>query len=213
MIIRNLRILPVILIACANSCTGQSSIQDDCKLRYGNAKQDLNSFYKSGDSLSLVAALNEVEPALLCSSTRRFAIYLKISVLQLLKRYEQGLQFVDSLSVNDFKPQYLKNVNVKLFKALYFEKLGDTVTRNTIYTAAAGELLEYIKKETLPRDTIDEEAYGYYLFFRSKLLTKEQTGNEIDSLYRQYKIDKDFFEAMHFQFNDTSKGIKPTVSQ
>ena len=134
-------------------------------------------------------------------------------MLQLLKRYEQGFQFVDSLSVNDFKPQYLKDVNYKLFKALNFEKLGDTVTRNAIYTAAAAELLEYMKKETLPRDAIDEKTYGYYLFFRSKLLTKEQTGNEIDSLYRQYKINKDFFEAMHLQLDDTSKGIKPTVSQ
>ena len=60
-----------------------------------------------------------------------------VSVLQLLKRYEQGFQFVDSISVNDFKPQYLKDINYKLFKALHFEKVGDTTTRNTFYTAAA----------------------------------------------------------------------------
>jgi hypothetical protein len=206
------RIFSVILVACANSCTCQSPKPENCKVHYENSKQNLNSFYKSGDSLSLVAALNEVEPAMECSVTRPAAVLLKITILQQLRRYEQGFMFIDSLSINDFKPQYLKDVYFKLFKALQFEKVGDTITRNAFYTSAEANLLEYIKNEHLPSDQIDEEAYAHYLFFRSKLLTKEQTGNEIDSIYRQCKINRDFFEAMHFQFADTSKPIPPTVS-
>jgi hypothetical protein len=206
-----LKILPFALTACAYSCTGQSAQEDNCKLHYGNAKKDLNLYYKSGDSSALLAALNEAEPAFHCPSTRPSAVILKITVLQQLKRNEQGCRFIDSLSAADFKPQYLKDVYYDLFKALHFESVGDTAMRDKIYTAAAAELLDSIKKEGFSLSRIDEEAYAHYLFFRSKLLTKEQTGSVIDSIFGQYKIDKDFFDAMHFQFDDTSKPVPPRV--
>jgi hypothetical protein len=138
--------LLVIAVACImQSCAGQSKAPLDCKSHLKTAVKNLNEYYQNGHTGSLEVALNNLNQSIACPETRLRSTDMKISILMLLKRYENGYLFVDSLQTNDFDKPYKKEVSYNYFKALQYESKLDMANRDKLLRNIVGSLENYLK--------------------------------------------------------------------
>lgn len=148
-------------------------------------------------------ALKDIQKSLDCPETRNASVELKISALSILKEYDKGYQFIDSLEEKDFSKSYKKKMQYNFLKALSYESKSNISDRNIYYNKAISEAQAFIDS----KKTIDEEAYYDLFFVKSKILNTKEINSEIDSLKMKYPSDKDFFESLKDSFNETSKEV------
>ncbi|HXD78611.1 MAG TPA: hypothetical protein VN616_12425 [Puia sp.] len=202
----NKSLLHFFLIATAvfHSCSDQSGQISTCAIHLKNARIAFNSYVQNDNKSALSTSLNEIQGAMSCPGTRQPAIMLKISLLSLLNKFQQGADFVDSMATKDFKMPYQKEMYSKFFKAMVFDSKGDTVQRDKLFHEDASNIFNYIKREKLPKDSVNEDAIYDLFFIESRFLDSSLLAVKIDSVASLYSKNSDFFNALKSSFYDTS---------
>jgi hypothetical protein len=127
---------------------------------------------------------------------------MKISVLILLKRYQRGYEFVDSLSEVDFNAKYKKEMDYDYFRSLEYESKSDTINRNILLEKIINNIQQYIQNENMPKDTFDEDAYFSLFLFKNKLFNSTIVDAEIEILKKKYPNETDYLN-----------GVKTTIDE
>jgi hypothetical protein len=179
-----------------NSCNGQMKSLEECRLSYKNARTKMNDYYKNSKISSLQESLNNVENSIKCPETRYESINLKISVLLLMKKYDDGYKFVDSLGEDDFNASYKKKLIFNEFRAFDYESKSDTANRNRLFSVIVDDIQKYIQNENMTKDTLNDEAYILLFSFKKRLIGLEKVNMEIDSLKVRYPLKKDYFDDL-----------------
>jgi hypothetical protein len=177
-------------------CTRRQPSHADCKSHLRNALVNLNDYYRSNKTSSLQKSLENANESVKCPETRRNSIDIKISVLELLGRYQSGYEFIDSLKEDDFHARYMKKVNYNYFRALDYESNQDTTSSKRILQETISDIQIYINKESLPADSVDEDAYLNLFMIKKKLLDTFQIGSQIDSLKKVFPKSTNYFNTL-----------------
>ena len=198
-------LIRLMVTGCMFGCNGQPANSGNCETAFKTARINLDNYYSTGEEHLLRESLNNVQNAIPCEATRRKAIELKTSVLVLLKRYEEGFKFIDSLESADFKQPYKKKMSYNFFRALESEAKQDTATRNKLLNEVIAEIEDYVQHQQLPQDKIDEEVYSDLFLVRSKVFDARQLQAELESLKKRYPNHAVFFDALWESFAGESK--------
>lgn len=185
-----------ILLNLFNSCDGQVKNLEDCRLHYKNALTELNAYYKNNKTSLLQESLANIQESLKCPETRYKSIELKISLLILLKRYQSGYEFIDSLSDNDFNAKFKKKMNHDYFRALEYESKSDTANSSRLLNGIVADIQNYIQNENTPKDSLDLDAYLALFLIKKKVSNMKQIETEIDLLKEKYPNEKDDLEGI-----------------
>lgn len=178
-----------ILLFC--SCSGQ--LNTTCIEKFKEAR-DLA--YKNPTRQSaLDSALSLTNECMQCDSIRKAVVDFKITLLITMKKYSEGILFIDSLNDNDFTFGYQKKMMSKSLKALTYDSKGDTVNRNLIYVEMANDLEKYINEKQL-NDKEFKEIYIYLYAIKEKFLDAEQINTEVAALEKKYPDKTTFFEFL-----------------
>lgn len=177
------------LIFC--SCNGQLNTNVVCKKKFKEAR-DLA--YKNPTRQSaLDSALVLTNECLQCDSIRKSVVDFKITLLITMKKYTEGISFIDSLSDNDFTFGYQKKMMSKSLKALTYDSKSDTANRNLVYTEMANDLEQYINGRQLS-DKEFKEVYTYLYAIKGNYLDANQINKEVENLKKLYPDKEGFFD-------------------
>ena len=174
-------------------CRGESN---DCKNSYQKAKINLNKYYEDRSSSHLDSALYYANQLSACTEYKVRAVNLKITVYTLLKKYEMGCKYLDSLNVTDFSLPYQKTLYMKTFEGLSFEQRDDYTKRNACYKEIVAEIERYLNTNPLNKNAIADLFYTKLKYEEKKVVI-----NEINLMQSQKKNDKEFFDALKETIN------------
>lgn len=177
-----------------SGCQGDTkSEKDKCKEAYKEANVRLNEFYQKADQKKLDTALYIVEKNInACPDYNVRMVNLKIRILILLKAYDRGYKFIDSLDEEKFDKPYKKSFYLKSFRAMGLESQGDSVNRNKQYLGIIDDVLGYIKLHPS-----DREAIADLFFIKAKVEEKSKVLESIDIMRRQGNVsDSMFYEGL-----------------
>lgn len=173
------------------SCNGQSSKEETCAQKFKTARTlAYENPYRISAIDSALILTNEISQ---CKDIRKAVVDFKITLLLSLQRYQQTLNFIDSLSTNDFIYDYKKNTTYKGVLALRYDLQGDKVSRDSVYKEIGNEVEKYIEN----RHPSEEEFNAIYtdLFATQKMyLNPEQIDNNLELLKRRYPAKSTFFD-------------------
>ena len=165
------------LLSCNSGV--QFSENKDCMKYYSKANSSLNQYYLDNNTHHLDTILHIIDSIYdVCSDYKTRLTNLKLNVLVLLKDYEKGLKFVNSLDSADFSKPYQKKLYLFIFKAFDYETQCDTLKSKTSYEEVVKEVERYILKNPSDKEVLFE------LFLNKvKVIGKEKVIKEIDSIY------------------------------
>jgi len=208
----HLKIYSVVLLVFFCNCKGDSQRIDSCESAYKNARINYNQYFRNNQEQLLNNALLAIDQAMQCEKLRLKAVDLKVSLLILLKNYERGYKFIDSLNENDFNKKYKKSMDYNYFLALSYESKGDTVSRNRFLSKIVNDIGNYIRQEESRFGKIDEETYYDLFIVKSRFTTKSQIKFEIDSLKSIHPTEKEFLDAVESTVNHDSSVVEATTN-
>lgn len=197
-----------IIIGCHDKPAGIAN----CKVDLKKAADSLNSYYQSGKLSALEASLPFLQEPLECPETRPRAIEMKISIFVLLKEYENGYKFVDSVKDNDFSRPYKREMAMDYFRALEFESKADSIDKKKHLQLITHNIQDYIKRSASSDTAMDKEAYYDLYLIKSKLYPINELYKELDSLKTRYPGQIDFIESLKGTLNPQSTSKASTVT-
>lgn len=177
------------------SCKSQPNTDATiCNEKFKEARDLVYTYPASPASQSaLDSALVLTNECLQCDSIRKAVVEFKITLLVALKKYSEGMSFVDSLKENDFTFNFKKKMNYKNFEALAYSSKNDTVQQKKVYREIANDLEQYIKERSI-NDKEFDEIYNYLFTAKENYLSVDQINKEVDSLQKVYPEKESFFE-------------------
>jgi hypothetical protein len=196
-----------------SACQAQSGDNEKCVRGFKNAQKNLFNYYSNNNYKSLDSALLNIEQSALCTKTRVASVEIKISILLLMQKFEQGYKYVDSLNEKDFPLRYQKEISLNVFKAKKYESSKDTASSLKCYSEIAKVIQSYITQMQIS-EGLDFEARYYDLFiFKAKCFSQKQIESEIDSLTKKYPKERDFFEVLKGTIYNETKVSYPILQQ
>ena len=184
----------LVFIPLITGCNGKTKTRntENCTTFFNQANCKLNEYYLTHNDSCLYLSLNYIEKALsLCTEHKASLFNLKITLLMLLHKYEEGYEFVDSVNNNNFAKPYKKNLYLKTFKALAFEVKGDTLKRDRCFNEVESEIKYYLSKHQS-----DKEAISDLFFIKAKHTNIGIVIKEIELLQDKNKENIEFFESL-----------------
>jgi len=142
---------------------------------------------------ALDSALSLTNECMQCDSIRKAVVDFKITLLISMKKYAEGISFIDSLKENDFTFGYKKGMMSKGLQALYYGSKNDTIKRNLMYKEIANDIEQYIKKKNL-NNTEFKEIYTDLFAVKENYLNASQINKELEDLKNLYPEKKTFFD-------------------
>lgn len=181
---------------------GTQNLSDkDCQNNLYRANFYLNDYYADGDEESLRLSLSMVDSVFnFCPENKAQSVGLKITLLMLLRDYDQGVEFVNTLDEKGFDKPYKRSMYLSTFKALSCEVKGDSVQRDVYLKKFMDEIENHIS-----RNPMDKSAIADLFFTKIKFYPKEVVMEEIDQLQKNSEIDKEFYEALKESVKFTPK--------
>lgn len=179
------------VVIFVTGCKGNG--QENCDGWYVEANSSLNDYYLDNDEANLKLSMDIVEKGYnSCPDFESKFVDFKITLLLLMKEYEQGYSFIDSLEESGFKPSYKKILYLKTFKALSLEKKGDIAGRDGHFEELIGEIEDYLSSNPSSKEAIAD-------LFHTKLKFEEKAKviREIELMQSLNNFDdKDFLDAL-----------------
>jgi hypothetical protein len=175
------------------SCNGQVNSIAICNKKFKEARDLVYSKPNETRQSALDSALTLANEILKCDSIKKAVVDFKITLLISMKKYSEGIHFVDSLTENDFTYNYKKNLMTKNMRALSYASKDDTIQRNLIYKEMANDLERYIKEQDVKGKEFEEIFLDLYSV-KEHFLNANQVNNEVDSLKKVYPEKESFFE-------------------
>jgi hypothetical protein len=184
-------IFPAFFILLFCSCNGQLNTNDLCKKKFKEAR-DLayaNSTRQSG----LDSALSLTNECMQCDSIRKAVVDFKITLLVSMKKYAEGISFIDSIKENDFTFGYKKNFMSKSLLALDYGSKNDTIKQNLVYKEIANDIEQYVKKQNIS-DKEFKDIYTDMFAVKENYLDSNQINKEVEDLKKLYPEQVTFFD-------------------
>jgi hypothetical protein len=182
--------MSVLSLGCSNG-TGVLS-DKDCQNNLSRANSYLNEYYIDGNEKCLNISLLIIDSVFnLCPENKEQTVSLKITLLTLLKNYDKGFEFVNTLEEEGFGKPYKRNMYLNTFKALSFEAKGDTIKRNVLFKELANEIESYVNI-----NPTDKSAITDLFFTKIRFTSKEIVIEEIDQMQENAEADNNFYEAL-----------------
>jgi hypothetical protein len=178
-----------ILLFC--SCKGQLNTNDLCKKKFKEAR-DL-AYANSTRQSALDSALSLTDECMQCDSIRKAVVDFKITLLISMKKYAEGISFIDSLKGNDFTFEYKKNLLSKNLKALDYGSKNDTIKQNLMYKEIANDIEQYSKKQNISNAEF-KEIYTDLFAVKENYLDANQINKEVEDLKKLYPEKEAFFD-------------------
>ena len=178
-----------ILLFC--SCNGQLNTNDSCKKKFKEAR-DL-AYANSTSQSALDSALVLTNECMQCDSIRKAVVDFKITLLVSMKKYSDGISFIDSLKENDFTFGYKKNLMSKSLQALDYGSKNDTIKQNLVYKEIAKDIEQYIKKQNINNNQF-KEIYTHLFAVKGNYLDANQINKEVEDLKKLYPEKETFFD-------------------
>jgi hypothetical protein len=186
-----------------HSCSNGISVlsDNDCQNKLSSANSHLNKYYIEGNEKSLSLSLSIIDSVFnLCPENNGQFVSLKITLLTLLKDYDKGFDFVNTLEEKGFDKPYKRNMYLNTFKALSFEAKGDTIQRDVLLKE-----LTYVIENYVNKNTGDKSAIIDLFYTKIRFISKEVVIDEIDQMQKNAEADKDFYEALKESIKFTPK--------
>lgn len=172
------------------SCKGQLS-PEECVKKFKLAR---NLAYANPTRQSaLDSALHLSNECMQCDNIRTSVIDFKITLLIGMKKYVEGVRFVDSLKESDFTYAYKKNIMSKNLQALNYDSKNDTTNRNLIYRQIANDIGQYIRKPNISEKEFKEACTGLFAV-KENYLDANQINKDVEVLKEMCPDRKDFFD-------------------
>lgn len=179
----------VIISVLLNACSWRNA-EDSCNSLLQKANDNLYQFYSSNDTLLLIEAKKQVD-SIECNSFKHKVFNTKVALLVILNEYSEGIDYVKGLDSAEFDREYQKSMYLKSFEAMLCETKGDTVGSKNLYVEIADEIQSYLDKTAYR----EKEAVVDLFTIKSKVLSKSELMQEIDSLKNSGCCDNDFLES------------------
>jgi hypothetical protein len=181
----------VFFILLFYSCKGQLKANDSCTETFKTARA--LAYANSTSQSTLDSALNLINECMECDSIKKAVVDFKITLLVSMKKYSEGIKFIDSLKEEDFTFGYKKKFMSKGLQALEFNSVNDTAKRNFVYREMADDIEEYIEKKSLT-DKEFKEIYTDLFAIKEHYLDAAHVNNEVEILKNKYPGKQSFFD-------------------
>lgn len=178
-----------ILLFC--SCNGQLNTNNVCEKKFKEAR-DL-AYTNPARQSALDSALSLTNDCMQCDSIRKAVVDFKITLLISMKKYAEGISFIDSLKGNDFAFGYKKNLMSKNLKALDYGSKNDTIKQNLVYKEIANDIEQYIKKQNISNAEF-KEIYTDLFAVKENYLDANQINKDVEDLKKLYPDKEAFFD-------------------
>ena len=178
-----------ILLVC--SCNGQFNTNNICKKKFKEARDLAYANYTRQSALD--SALDLTNECMQCDSIRKAVVDFKITLLVSMKKYAEGISFIDSLKEGDFTFGYKKNLMFKNLQALDYGSKNDTIKQNLVYKEIANDIKQYIKKQNIS-NTEFKEIYTDLFAIKENYLDVNQINKEVEDLKKLYPEKEAFFD-------------------
>ena len=110
-----------------------------------------------------------------------------------MKKYAEGISFIDSLKENDFTFGYKKNLMSKSLQALVYGSKNDTIKQNLVYKEITNDIEQYIKKQNISNKEF-KEIYTDLFAVKENYLNANQINKEVEDLKKLYPEKETFFD-------------------
>jgi hypothetical protein len=174
-----------------NSCRGQMTANDACATKFKKARDLVYS--NATRQSALDSALYLANECMQCGSIKQAVVDFKITLLVSMKRYREGISFIDSLKNSDFTYGYKKKFMAKGLQALEYDVNKDTINRNLVYKEMANDIEQYINEHKVSSKEFDE-AYTDLFAIKENYLDANQINEQIDLLKNKYPDKQSFFD-------------------
>lgn len=128
-----------------------------------------------------------------CDSIRKAVVDFKITLLVSMKKYAEGISFIDSLNENDFTFGYKKNLISKSVQALDYSSKNDTIKQDLVYKEIANDIEKYITKQNISKKEF-KEIYTDLFSVKEKYMDAGQINKEVEDLKKLYPEKEAFFD-------------------
>lgn len=173
------------------SCKGQLTANDSCTMNFKTAR-DL-AYSNPTRQSALDSALYLANESMQCDSIRKAVVDFKITLLVSMKKYGEGISFIDSLKDSDFTYGYKKKFMAKGLQALAYNDKKDTINRNLVYREMANDIEQYINKQNVSSKEFNE-AYTNLFAIKENYLDAVQINEEVEVLKNRYTDKQSFFD-------------------
>lgn len=181
----------IAIVCCFSSCNGQGGNVEKCAQKFKSAREIAYSNPDRKSALdSALVLTNEISQ---CDSIKKAVVDFKITLLLGLQRYQQALNYIDSLNIKDFTYDYKKNATYKSILALRYDSEGDTFRRDSLYKAIANEIEKYIEDRN-PSGKEFKEVYTELFAIKGMYLNPKQIDSSVELLKKKYPDKETFFE-------------------
>lgn len=177
------------------SCNGQLNNS------FGNCSDNFKkvrdiAYLGSTRQSALDSALSLCNEVISCSAEtelQKAAIDFKIKLLINMRRFSDGVRFVDSLPTKSFIYEYKKTFLLKSLIALNFIASNDTVKLVPTYKQIVDELENYAKGKSLD-DKEFKEVYTDIFSVKQKFLSAKRINEDIEVLKSKFPEKRAFFD-------------------
>jgi hypothetical protein len=177
-------------ISIFSSCNGQYNYNiNNCNKDFEEARR----LSYSNSTPKLDSALRLANACLKCDSIRKAVVDFKITLLVSLKKYSEGIKFIESLSENDFLFSYKMKLALNELQALVYKSKGDTVKEKATYVEISKYLEQYGKEQKNLSDKEFKEVYTDLFSVKEYYQNANQINENVRELITLYPERASFF--------------------
>lgn len=173
------------------SCNGQLNTNLTCSNKFKKAR-DL-AYLDLGRQSALDSAMVLANECLQCENIRKAVVDFKITLLVHMKKFEEGISFINSLGESDFTFGYKKNLVSKSLLALDYGTKNNSTKQHLIYKEVANDMEQYILKHTMS-DIEFKEIYTDLFGVKENYLDASKINTEVEKLKKMYPDKQTFFD-------------------
>jgi hypothetical protein len=130
-----------------------------------------------------------------CDSMKKVIIEFKIRLFGGMKKYDEGISFIDSLKESDFTYGYMQRFMTQSLKVLKYDSKKDTVNATLVYKEMANDIEQYIKERSID-DKEFKDIYIILFAIKEKYLDANQINKELEDLKNKYPDKKPSFDFL-----------------
>lgn len=190
-----IKYISTLLLVGSLLCCKHNREENICQEQLNRSRNYLNEFYLTNDSDYLAHSKFTLD-SIDCDSFKHRVSNIKLSLYYLMKDYENGIMYVETLEDMEFQRPYMKAMFLNNFKALLCIEKKDTTCYSYYYKEIITEIEDYLDENK------DIDALVDLYVFKSKIYPKAILLSEIDTLKAKGQYNHDYLNALYESVNN-----------
>ena len=197
---KQIMVVNILILFVLNSCSNTMEKNIKYNDAYCNDLQyaindSINKFWVKHDKQILQSTMVVVDLAIANCSDKNSLIESKVLLFRLLKEYNKGISYVESLPDSAFIWGYRKSYQLKTFYCLKCNEQNDTTCRNK-YIRNIVEELELLYEDLKTGSNNNMDILMDYYLIRVAIEDKEKLINEISKLTLEEHMKNDLIQSV-----------------